>query len=132
MTNLKRWVFIVARKWQKVAMIKRRVVISHPRMNHKVIVARKGHFVVYTIDKGRFVVPLCYLRSKIFKELFRISEEEFGHPIDGPITLPCDTVFMEYVVSALVRKRVFLEIENVVQLVASFGFGSNCHCLTLE
>ncbi|OIW06229.1 hypothetical protein TanjilG_20113 [Lupinus angustifolius] len=130
MISLKRLIAI-ARKWQRVAGIKRRVVISQPRKNHKVVIANKGHFVVYTIDKGRFVVPLCYLRSKIFRELFRISEEQFGLPTDGPITLPCDTAFMEYVVS-LVRKRVYLELENVVQLVASFSFGTNCQCLTYE
>ncbi|TKY57587.1 Auxin-responsive protein SAUR62 [Spatholobus suberectus] len=91
-------------------------------------VADKGHFVVYTIDKGRFVVPLTYLRNNIFRELFRMSEEHFGLPTDGPIILPCDAPFMEYVVS-LIRKHASLELENAVQLVASFGFGSICHCL---
>ncbi|CAL0333175.1 unnamed protein product [Lupinus luteus] len=101
MISLKRLITI-ARKWKRVAGIKRRVVISQPRNNHK-----------------------------IFRELFRISEEQFGLPTDGPITLPCDSAFMEYVVS-LVRKRVSLELENMVQLVASFGFGSDCQCLALE
>ena len=27
-----------------------------------------------------------------------MSEEEFGPPGDGPITLPCNAVFMEHVV----------------------------------
>jgi hypothetical protein len=29
-----------------------------------------------------------------------MSEEEFGPPGDGPITLPCNAVFMEHVVSS--------------------------------
>ncbi|KAK7283779.1 hypothetical protein RIF29_13525 [Crotalaria pallida] len=132
MISLKRLIAI-ARKWQRMAGIKRRsIMFSQPRKSHnKVVVADKGHFVVYTIDNGRFMVPLCYLRSKIFRELFRMSEEQFGLPADGPITLPCDTAFMEYVVS-LVHKHVSLELENAVQLVASFGFGSSCQCLAIE
>ncbi|XP_061346921.1 auxin-responsive protein SAUR64-like [Gastrolobium bilobum] len=117
----------MARKWQRLVGIKRKE-ISLPRMNHKVKVADKGHFVVYTIDKGRFVIPLAYLRSKIFRELFRMSKEQFGLPNDGPITLPCDADFLEYVVS-LVQKHVSTDLENAVQLIASFVFGSNCLCL---
>ncbi|KAF5186125.1 Auxin-responsive protein saur64 [Thalictrum thalictroides] len=64
----------------------------------------KGYFVVYTTDKKRFVIPLQYLNNKIFKELFRMSEEQFGLPRNGPIILPCDGVFMEYIVSFLQRK----------------------------
>ncbi|PIA32923.1 hypothetical protein AQUCO_04300107v1 [Aquilegia coerulea] len=64
----------------------------------------KGYFVVYTTDRKRFVIPLEYLNNKIFKELFRMSEEEFGLPRNGPIIMPCDAVFMEYIVSFLQRK----------------------------
>ncbi|RDY12996.1 Auxin-responsive protein SAUR62, partial [Mucuna pruriens] len=111
-----------------MAGIKRRE-ISLPRNRTRHMVADKGHFVVYTIDKKRFVVPLTYLKNNIFRELFRMSEEHLGLPTDGPIILPCDAPFMEYVVS-LVRKHASLELENAVQLVASLAFGSNCHCLT--
>ncbi|KAG2303882.1 hypothetical protein Bca52824_032533 [Brassica carinata] len=48
----------------------------------------KGCFVVYTADKARFAFPLSYLSNSIFQELFKISEEEFGLPSGGPITLP--------------------------------------------
>ena len=53
------------------------------------MVADKGHFVVYTTDKRRFVVPLMYLNNEIFRELLKMSEDEFELPNDGPITLPC-------------------------------------------
>ncbi|CAL9109208.1 unnamed protein product, partial [Musa textilis] len=50
----------------------------------------------------RFVVPIAYLKSNIFQELLRMSEEEFGVPVgDRPITLPCDAAFMEHVVASL-------------------------------
>ncbi|CAN1770905.1 Auxin-responsive protein SAUR64 [Linum perenne] len=58
-------------------------------------VANRGHFVVYTADFKRFVLPLSYLEHAVFRELFQKSEEEFGVPCDGPIMVPCDSVFME-------------------------------------
>ncbi|KAF7829499.1 auxin-responsive protein SAUR64-like [Senna tora] len=64
-------------------------------------VADKGHFVVYSIDKVRFVIPLSYLRTDLFKELFRLSEQEFGLPTDAPITFPCDASFLQYLLSLL-------------------------------
>ncbi|PHU00085.1 Auxin-responsive protein SAUR67 [Capsicum chinense] len=38
-------------------------------------------------------------------ELLNISEEEFGLPSGGPITLPCDSAFMDYIVS-LIKKGI--------------------------
>ncbi|CAD6271619.1 unnamed protein product [Miscanthus lutarioriparius] len=58
-------------------------------------VAGKGHCVVYTADERRFEVPLAYLRNKVFKELLRMSQEEFGFTRDGRITLPCDASTMD-------------------------------------
>ncbi|KAG7971527.1 hypothetical protein I3843_07G138800 [Carya illinoinensis] len=104
----------MARKWKKMAGIGRRT-ISIPIIRHRV--ADKGHFVVYTIDKNRFVVPLVYLRSRIFEELFRMSEEEFGLPKDGPITLPCDAAFLEYAV-LVVQRSVSVELEKAILLVS--------------
>ncbi|KAK1262559.1 hypothetical protein QJS04_geneDACA001337 [Acorus gramineus] len=69
-------------------------------------VAKRGHFVVYTSDGRRFVVPLVYLKSTIFRELFRLSEFVFGYPDSGPIKLVCDGVFMEYACS-LISKSIF-------------------------
>ncbi|KAE8659822.1 indole-3-acetic acid-induced protein ARG7-like [Hibiscus syriacus] len=82
----------LVRKWKTMAGIGRRT-ISITRINRKL--ARPGQFVVYTVVEERFVVPLAYLRTRIFKELFRLSEEEFGLPWDGPITLPCDAAVLD-------------------------------------
>ncbi|KAD3642122.1 hypothetical protein E3N88_31346 [Mikania micrantha] len=56
----------------------------------------KGHFVVYATDKIRFVMPLRYLNNVVFLELLRMSNDEFGLPRNGPITLPCDSMLMNY------------------------------------
>ncbi|KAK1588076.1 hypothetical protein Q3G72_010226 [Acer saccharum] len=93
-----------ARKWQRVAALRRKR-ISLPGLNTSssstAPVADKGHFVVYTADQRRFVLPISYLSNQIFQELLRMSEEEFGLPSNGPITLPCDAVFIEYAVSLI-------------------------------
>nr|XP_033510095.1 auxin-responsive protein SAUR66-like [Nicotiana tomentosiformis] len=65
----------------------------------------KGHFVVPTIDRRRFVIPLAYLENEIIRQLLNMSEEEFGLPSGGAITLPCDWVFMDYIIS-LIKKGV--------------------------
>ncbi|KAL6346810.1 hypothetical protein AAG906_002926 [Vitis piasezkii] len=100
----------MARKWQKVAALGRKR-ISLQRINRGVdadscstsTVADKGHFVVYSSDRRRFAIPLAYLNSEIFRELFQMSEEEFGIQSAGPIILPCDSVFMDYVISFIQR-----------------------------
>ncbi|KAL6011845.1 hypothetical protein ACLOJK_002311 [Asimina triloba] len=66
-------------------------------------VVERGHFVVYSIDGIRCVLPLASLDSPIFTELLEMSEEEFGLPSEGPITLPCSGVFLEYVASMIKR-----------------------------
>ncbi|XP_021903796.1 auxin-responsive protein SAUR68-like [Carica papaya] len=106
-----RKLFKMAKKWQRVAALRRKR-ISLPRSSrdanqnasNATSVADKGHFVVYTADKMRFLFPIAYLNNPIVRELFKMSEEEFGLPSDGPIMLPCDAVFMEYVVS-LIQQR---------------------------
>ncbi|TXG48507.1 hypothetical protein EZV62_024382 [Acer yangbiense] len=90
----------MARKWQKVAVLRRKR-ISQPGFNTSVTVADKGHFVVYTTDGRRFTFPISYLSNHIFQELLKMSEEEYGLPSNGPITLPCDAIFMEYAVSLI-------------------------------
>ena len=110
----------MAREWQKVAAIRRKR-ISLPRTHQDLdagycstsSVADKGHFVVYTADQRRFMIPIVYLNSKIFRELFEMSEEEFGLPSDGPITLPCDSFFMEYIIF-LVQRGVAKDLEKAL------------------
>ncbi|CAI9280215.1 unnamed protein product [Lactuca saligna] len=81
----------MARKW-------RRQVANSVSMT-----ADKGHFVVYTVDHSRFVIPLHYLDNNIFRELLKMSEDEFGLPTNKPITLPCDSSLMNYLVSVFER-----------------------------
>jgi len=73
--------------------------------------AEKGHFVVYSADGKRFVLPLAYLKNKIIRQLFRLAEEEFGLHSNGPLTLPCDANYMECVIS-LVRSHVSKDVEK--------------------
>ncbi|KAL5778323.1 hypothetical protein ACOSP7_011249 [Xanthoceras sorbifolium] len=108
MTNLKR-VFEMARTWRSKASTasrrrRSRRQISLPR-NATTSVAQKGHFVVYSIDKKRFEVPLQYLNHDIFIELLEMSKEEFGLQASGPIMLPCDAAFMELAMSSLVQQQ---------------------------
>ncbi|KAK2982206.1 hypothetical protein RJ640_024951 [Escallonia rubra] len=100
----------MARKWQRLAALRRKR-ISLP--GSSLSVADKGHFVAYTTDRKRYVFPMVYLNSYIFRELFKMSEEEFGLPSDGPITLPCDAVFMDYAIS-LLKKHTTQDIEKAL------------------
>ncbi|KAJ0964017.1 hypothetical protein J5N97_029139 [Dioscorea zingiberensis] len=127
----------MAKKWQKVASFKRK--ISSPRADECAdfsacstsSVAEKGHFFVYTSDGKRFMVPLAYLDNNIFKELLKISEEEFGLPGDGPITLPCDAVSMEYVLCML-RRGVSQEVERALLSSIFMSCQSSCSTLAAE
>ena len=105
----------MARKWQKMAAGKRNKRISYPRHEDDMqsSAVNKGHFVVYSVHHKRFVVPLKYLSTNVFRELLKWSEEEFGLPANGPIRLPCDSVFLEYVIS-LVRERVPEDVEKAL------------------
>ncbi|XP_049380268.1 auxin-responsive protein SAUR68-like [Solanum stenotomum] len=102
----------MARKWQKFASMQRKR-ISFPRNGSDAddcstsssSIVEKGHFVVYTADQARFVIPLAYLENEVIRQLLNLSEEEFGLPSGGPITLPCDSAFMNYIIS-LIKKGV--------------------------
>ncbi|XP_016490978.2 auxin-responsive protein SAUR68-like [Nicotiana tabacum] len=103
----------MARRWQKFAA-KQRKRIVFPRNGSDTdsscstsssSIAGKSHFLVYTIDQRRYVIPLAYLENEVIRQLLNMSEEEFGLPSGGPITLPCDSDFMDYIVS-LIKKGV--------------------------
>ncbi|XP_009793416.1 auxin-responsive protein SAUR68-like [Nicotiana sylvestris] len=102
----------MTRRWQKFAA-KQRKRISFPRNGSDAnscstsssSIAIKGHFVVYTTDQKRFVIPLAYLEIEVIRQLLNMYEEEFGLPRGGPITLSCDSDFMDYIVS-LIKKGV--------------------------
>ncbi|KAK5837735.1 hypothetical protein PVK06_006462 [Gossypium arboreum] len=93
----------LARKWQRMAAIKRKRITlptatldTDTNSSSTSTVAEKGHFVVYSVDRRRFVLPLEYLKNEIVMELFNLAEEEFGVPGNGLLILPCDATFMEY------------------------------------
>ncbi|KAI8553958.1 hypothetical protein RHMOL_Rhmol05G0057500 [Rhododendron molle] len=92
----------MARKWQKVAGIGEKRILL-PKCEGRCI-AEKGHFVAYSSDRKRFVIPLGHLESSVFRELLKMSEEEFGLPRDGPIMLPCDAACLELLLS-LMKER---------------------------
>ena len=124
----------MARKWQKGAALGRKR-ISLQRINRGVdadscstsTMADKGHFVVYTSDRKRFVIPLAYLGSEVFRELFQMSEEEFGIQSAGPIILPCDSVFMDYVIS-FIQQGVAKDLERaLIMSIASSNRSSSSY-----
>lgn len=123
----------MARKWQRMAALGRKR-ISFPGIINVGVgdaaasttsascsspssspAAEKGHFVVYTADQNRYSFPIAYLNNAIFRELFRLAEEEFGLPSDGPITIPCDAIFMDYV-NSLIRRRPTKDVERALLL----------------
>ncbi|KAK4775052.1 hypothetical protein SAY86_009987 [Trapa natans] len=93
----------MARKWRRKATSSRGMISLLSDQVDKPFVADKGHFVVYTTDGKRFMVPLSYLDSSIFQGLFKMSEEVFGFSCNGPIRVPCDAAAMEYAVPLIGR-----------------------------
>ncbi|KAM0947378.1 putative small auxin-up RNA [Dioscorea sansibarensis] len=127
----------MARKWQKVAAMARR--ISSPRADDRSdfsacstsSIVEKGHCNVHTLEGKRFMIPLAYLNIVVFMELLKISKEEFGLPGDGPITLPCDTISMEYVLSMLSR-GVSQEIERALLSSIFITCPSTCATFSVQ
>ncbi|KAE8724914.1 Auxin-responsive protein SAUR65 [Hibiscus syriacus] len=128
----------LARKWQKMASIRRKR-ITLPRTTTGAetnscstsSVVDKGHFVVYSVDQHRFVLPLEYLKNKIVMELFNLAEEEFGLPGDGHLILPCDANFMEYVID-LIRRKPSKEVEKALIMSVSSGRCSSSYLYQQE
>lgn len=119
----------LARKWQKQASLSRKRLTfptsSADGAYHNTSTrVEKGHFVVYSADQRRFVIPLIYLQNKIFRELLRLAEEEYGMPSDGPITLPCDEAFVEYAIS-LIERHATTDMEKALLISINSD-----HCLS--
>ncbi|KFK44782.1 hypothetical protein AALP_AA1G302400 [Arabis alpina] len=93
----------MAKKWQQRAALSRKR-ISFQRSSTTTSSTEKGCFVVYTADKARFTFPISYLSNSVFQELLKISEEEFGLSTEGPITLPFDSMFLEYLIKLIERR----------------------------
>ncbi|MBA0739163.1 hypothetical protein Gogos_012459 [Gossypium gossypioides] len=112
----------LARKWQKMVAIRRKRITlpsstldSDTNSSSTSTVVEKGHFVVYSADQKRFVLPLEYLKNEIVMELFKLAEEEFGLPGNGLLILPCDATFMEYVI-ALIKRKPSKDVEKALIL----------------
>jgi len=112
----------MAWKWQKEATSYQRKRILWPKAQEHAAKAEgcilwtkaeKGHFVVYSMDKKRFVLPLLYLKNNIFRELFKLAEEEFGLSGNVPLTLPCEASLIEYVIT-LIERNVTKDLEEAV------------------
>ena len=111
---------------QRAALHRKRISFQKSSAATISIAAEKGCFVVYTIDKTRFAFPLSYLSNSIFQELLKISEEEFGLPTEGPITLPFDSVFLEYLIK-LVQLRMDEDTEKALLMsISSAKCSSQC------
>jgi len=80
------------------------------------IVAGKGNCIVYASDGKRFEIPLTYLQTRVFAELLKLSQEEFGYTSDERITLPCDTAVMEYVM-CLLRREASEDVEKALSSI---------------
>ncbi|KAI5669052.1 hypothetical protein M9H77_18905 [Catharanthus roseus] len=90
----------MARKWQR-----------------KVTITRKR--ITFPINNGNVSTNGCSSSSPVAEKghLLRMAEEEFGLPSDGPITIPCEAAFMDYLISLIpgctskdIEKAVFLSI----------------------
>ncbi|WCJ18888.1 SAUR-like auxin-responsive protein family [Euphorbia peplus] len=123
----------LARKWQKMAALKRRrITLPHTVGPTNTMscstsaTAEKGFFAVYSSDQKRFLLPLEYLNNEIIRELFNMAEDEFGLPGSGPLTLPCEAEIMEYAVG-LIKKQVNRDVErafltSITSSCSSFPF----------
>ncbi|KAM3259504.1 hypothetical protein ACQJBY_051007 [Aegilops geniculata] len=112
----------LAKKWQTVVAMRRKRLTGSSSTSAEETkgscstscfsVAGKGHCIVYTADGVRFEVPLAFLGTTVFGELFRMSQEEFGFAgVDsGRITQPCNTSVMEYAL-CLLRRSASTEME---------------------
>ncbi|KAL1192567.1 Auxin-responsive protein SAUR66 [Cardamine amara subsp. amara] len=104
----------MAKKWQQRAALSRKIIsFQRSSATSSSTTVEKGCFVVYTADKIRFAFPISYLSNPVVQELLKISEEEFGLPTEGPITLPFDSAFLEYLIK-LVKRRMDGDTEKAL------------------
>ncbi|KAJ0077506.1 auxin-responsive protein SAUR68-like [Pistacia vera] len=124
----------LAKKWQKLAATKQKRV-SSPSTSGVIeaescrtcSMTEKGHVVVYTNDQKCFVIPLNFLKNNIIIELFTMAEDEFRLPVNGPITLPCDAVFMECAISLILRNAAKDVDKALLMSLATCLPSSNLH-----
>lgn len=62
----------------------------------------KGHFAVYVGEnRTRHIVPIIWLNHPQFQGLLKRAEEEFGFCHDMGLTIPCDEVVFESIISLM-------------------------------
>jgi len=65
----------------------------------------KGHCAVYVGgERSRYIIPATYLNHSLFRALLVKAEEEFGFDHQMGLTLPCDEVFFEYLMTMFGKK----------------------------
>ncbi|KAG2303886.1 hypothetical protein Bca52824_032537 [Brassica carinata] len=117
--NTKKLIKMVKKWQQRAALHRKRISFQRSSSSGSSSTSvEKGCFVVYTADKARFAFPISYLSNSVFQELLKISEEEFGLPTEGPITLPFDSVFLEYLIK-LVQRRMDEDTEKALLMSIS-------------
>ncbi|KAI5669053.1 hypothetical protein M9H77_18906 [Catharanthus roseus] len=97
----------MARKWQRKAA-KGRKRISFPRDNSSGT----------SSTPKRYSIPIAFFNNCIFGELLRMAEEEFGLPSDGPTTIPCEGVFIDYLIF-LIQRRATTDMEKALLISIS-------------
>ncbi|PHU02535.1 hypothetical protein BC332_27786 [Capsicum chinense] len=102
----------MARRWQKfAAMQRKRMSLTRNGSDadncstSSPSIVRKRHFVMYTIYQTRFAIPLDYLENEVIRQHIILSNEEFDLSIAAPITVLCDSSFMDYII-LLIKKGV--------------------------
>lgn len=103
----------MARKWHKHAIEQRERRVTQKSCSVLTKAEKKGHFVIYSTDKMRFVLPLVYLENNIFKQLFKLAEEEFGVCTNMPLTLPFDAKVIKYLIT-LVQGNAAKDLDEAV------------------
>ncbi|MBA0799308.1 hypothetical protein Gohar_009832 [Gossypium harknessii] len=128
----------LARKWQKMAAIRRKRITSPSAASDTdanscstSTAVEQGHFVVYSVDQKRFVLPLEYLKNEIVMEPFNLAEEEFGLSGNKALILPCDATFMEYVI-ALIKRKPSKDVEKALILSVASGRCSSSYLYQQE
>ncbi|XP_010531081.1 PREDICTED: auxin-induced protein 15A [Tarenaya hassleriana] len=60
----------------------------------------KGHFPVYVGEsRSRYIVPIPWLAHPQFQTLLQLAEEEFGFDHDMVLTIPCEEVVFQSLIS---------------------------------
>ncbi|CAN1189073.1 Auxin-responsive protein SAUR36 [Linum perenne] len=97
---MRKWRQIEAMRRTRIASSSSSVLYCSPKEKDS-----KGHFVVYSMDRSRFVIPLKLLKSEIIVELLKMAEDEFGFSGDQPIVLPFESHIMNQIIKFLSSRR---------------------------